>query len=206
MAKDSYAEKERLLKLKHHLELEKLAARREKARLSTTGILGQMIVNLGPDPLDVEAAELKEKQNNELIALVEERMASAGHVPKGETQSALESTRENVKIFTPESIVSQSTNETMLPKRLKQNKVAIVKDMRRLLVDKFIARVFDSTGRKITRKNIWTAAGYKEATDFERFQRNDKRTTKAAMATFTRILSMEPEVFERILDKKQPAK
>ena len=108
-----YAEKERLLKLKHHLELEKLAARREKARLSTTGILGQMFVNLGPDPLDVEAAELKEKQNNELIALVEERMASAGHVPKGKTQSAPESIRANAETFAPESHLKVERQESI---------------------------------------------------------------------------------------------
>jgi hypothetical protein len=81
-----------------------------------------------------------------------------------------------------------------------------IRSARRTLVDKFISAVLDETGRKITRKEIWTVAGYKAATDFERFQRNDKRTTKAAVETFTRVLNMKSDVFIGVLDKKQVAK
>jgi hypothetical protein len=77
---------------------------------------------------------------------------------------------------------------------------------RRILVDQFIARVMDSTTRKINRADIWTAAGYLDATEFQRFQRHDKRTTRSAVANFSRVLNMEPEAFLKILDRKQEAK
>jgi hypothetical protein len=72
---------------------------------------------------------------------------------------------------------------------------------RRALVDGFIASLLEA-GRKITRKDIWTVAGYKDATEFERFQRGDDRTTKSAITAFTRVLNMKPADFILVLDKK----
>ncbi len=75
----------------------------------------------------------------------------------------------------------------------------------RAAIDAFISKLADA-GRKITRKNIWTVAGYTNATEFERFQRGDTRTTQSAAAAFNRVLSMKPENFIGLLDKKSAAK
>jgi hypothetical protein len=72
---------------------------------------------------------------------------------------------------------------------------------RRAAVDNFIAKLADA-GRKITRKDIWTVAGYKNPTEFERFQRADRRTTESAIANFNRVLRMKPEEFLRAIQKK----
>jgi hypothetical protein len=74
---------------------------------------------------------------------------------------------------------------------------------RRDQVDQFIAAVLQTTGEKITRTDIWRAAGYRDATDFERFQRNDKRASKTAIASFSRILTMEPNGFMALLSKRR---
>ena len=68
-------------------------------------------------------------------------------------------------------------------------------------MDGFIANLLEA-GRKITRKEIWTVAGYKDATEFERFQRGDNRSTQSAIAVFTRVLNMKPADFIKVLDKK----
>ena len=77
---------------------------------------------------------------------------------------------------------------------------------RRALVDEFIALVLQETGERITRTDIWRTAGYREATDFERFQRNDRRASKASTATFSRILQMEPAAFVTLLQKQRGKK
>lgn len=71
----------------------------------------------------------------------------------------------------------------------------------RAVVDGFIAKLAEA-GHKITRKNFWTVAGYKDRTEFERFQRGDTRTTQSATASFNRVLRMKPEDFIRALEKK----
>ncbi len=76
---------------------------------------------------------------------------------------------------------------------------------RRAAVDAFISKLSDA-GRKITRKQIWTVAGYTNATEFERFQRGDTRTTQSAAAAFNRVLNMKPENFIGLLDKKSASK
>lgn len=72
---------------------------------------------------------------------------------------------------------------------------------RRAVIDSFIATAAEA-GYKITRKDIWTVAGYKNPTEFERFQRADRRTTKAGVANFMRVLRMSPEDFLRAIQKK----
>jgi hypothetical protein len=76
---------------------------------------------------------------------------------------------------------------------------------RRAVVGAFISKLSDA-GRKITRKQIWTVAGYTNATEFERFQRGDNRTTQSAAAAFNRVLNMKPEDFIGLLDKKSASK
>ena len=75
---------------------------------------------------------------------------------------------------------------------------------RRAVIDAFIAKVTDAE-RKITRKDIWTVAGYKDKTEFARFQRGDTKTTKAAAITFNRVLNMNPDDFRRLLGNKLAA-
>jgi hypothetical protein len=72
---------------------------------------------------------------------------------------------------------------------------------RRAAVDGFISKVAQS-GRKITRKDIWTVAGYKDRREFERFQRGDERTTRSAITSFNRVLNTKAEDFIRALEKK----
>jgi hypothetical protein len=74
---------------------------------------------------------------------------------------------------------------------------------RRAQIDAFIFKVMEETPKKVTRKDIWLVAGYRNATEFERFQRNDVRTTQSATANFERVLRMKPENFIRSLEKKR---
>jgi hypothetical protein len=75
----------------------------------------------------------------------------------------------------------------------------------RQAIDAFIARVREY-GRKIIRKDIWAVAGYEDRTEFERFQRGDRRSTKSGATAFNRVLNMTPEEFIRSLDKKPSRK
>lgn len=63
---------------------------------------------------------------------------------------------------------------------------------RKALVKAYIEEVRAKKSKRITRKDIWTAAGYQTRTEFERWQRQDpKNPNKAAHDTFTRILCVE---------------
>jgi hypothetical protein len=65
---------------------------------------------------------------------------------------------------------------------------------RRAAVDAYIEEIFDKTGERITRSNIWKKVGYKDRSDFERWERNDPKATKAAHDRFTRILFEKPHL------------
>ena len=54
---------------------------------------------------------------------------------------------------------------------------------RRAAVDAFIEEVFQKTGKKITRTDIWRVSGYTDRTQFERFQR-DAHTTPRSIPGF----------------------
>jgi len=73
----------------------------------------------------------------------------------------------------------------------------------RAMVDACLAKVLEKTGQRITRRDLWRVAGYSNATEFERFQRNDRRTTETARANFKRVLSMNPEDLVRALVTKK---
>ncbi len=72
-------------------------------------------------------------------------------------------------------------------------------------IEAFISKM-DVAGHHITRTNIWKVAGYKDATEFQRFQRGDPRTTRSATGNFNRVLLMSPEAFMQALEKKKPLK
>ncbi len=62
-------------------------------------------------------------------------------------------------------------------------------------VDEYIAEVFEKTGKKITKKDIWVLAGYGTRTEFERWQRNDrKRRNPSAASKFSKIISEKPHL------------
>jgi len=65
---------------------------------------------------------------------------------------------------------------------------------RRKAIDDYINEVSSLTGKLITRTDIWKAARYKTRTEFERWQRKDRRATKAAHDRFTRILAEKPHL------------
>jgi hypothetical protein len=75
---------------------------------------------------------------------------------------------------------------------------------RKAAVNDFIERVREETGYKAKRKDIWTVLGYRVSTEFERWQRNDPRTTKTATDKFNRILKIKPKDFVEML--KRPVK
>lgn len=70
----------------------------------------------------------------------------------------------------------------------------------RAQVDHFIETVGTATGRRITRTDIWRVAGYTEATQFERFQKNS-RASAGSITKFNRILQLEPAEFLERLGK-----
>ncbi len=65
---------------------------------------------------------------------------------------------------------------------------------RRKAVDAYIEEVFSRTGKRITRTDVWKAARYRTRTEFERWERNDRRATRTAHERFTRILSERPHL------------
>jgi len=72
-----------------------------------------------------------------------------------------------------------------------------VAQQRKADVAAYISEVRQKTGKRISRKDIWTKAGYKSRTEFERWERADPhpaRRNKSADETFTRILREKPHL------------
>jgi hypothetical protein len=66
---------------------------------------------------------------------------------------------------------------------------------RRVAVDAYIEEVFNRTGKRITRTDIWKSARYKSRTEFERWERDDlEHPNKTANQRFTRILTEKPHL------------
>jgi hypothetical protein len=62
---------------------------------------------------------------------------------------------------------------------------------RRALVEAYIESKSRETGKRVTRTEIWKKAGYHNRTEFERWQRNDPRTTKIAHERFMQLLTLK---------------
>jgi hypothetical protein len=75
---------------------------------------------------------------------------------------------------------------------------------RRSRIESYLVALNDSTDLKITKTDLWRVAGYSDATEFERFQRDDPKATKSAVQAFERILLMPVEEFLSVLAKKKP--
>jgi hypothetical protein len=65
---------------------------------------------------------------------------------------------------------------------------------RRKAVQAYIDEVFEKSGKRITRAEIWRLAHYKDRTDFERWQRNDPKATRTANERFTQLLKEKPHL------------
>jgi hypothetical protein len=66
---------------------------------------------------------------------------------------------------------------------------------RRAMVDAYIEEVRREKGKRITRKDIWSKAGYTSRTEFERWERRDaKHPNQVADEIFTRILREKPHL------------
>ena len=85
---------------------------------------------------------------------------------------------------------NSSTDTTAAPDVVK-DPIAV---QREAWVDVYIAEVLRVKKKCITRTDFWKTAGYREATAFERWQRNDPRTSKRADRAFRRILAEKPHL------------
>ena len=66
---------------------------------------------------------------------------------------------------------------------------------RKALVGAYIEEVFKKTGKRITKSDIWSKAGYTTRTEFERWERQDrKHLNNAADENFTRLLREKPHL------------
>jgi hypothetical protein len=65
---------------------------------------------------------------------------------------------------------------------------------RRRSIDKYIEEVLVKTHKRITRKDIWMAAGYTTRTQFERWQRRAPEATHTADQKFRRVLREKPHL------------
>jgi hypothetical protein len=74
---------------------------------------------------------------------------------------------------------------------------------RRARVNAFLNRVRSETGMAVhaNRTDLWQVAGYNDATEFQRWQRGDRRTTAGAKAKFERILRMTTVEFTEQLNR-----
>jgi hypothetical protein len=60
---------------------------------------------------------------------------------------------------------------------------------RRAAVNSYLDAMLQKTGKRLRRKDIWKAVGYETRTEFERWERNDRRANKSAHERFTLFLT-----------------
>ena len=84
--------------------------------------------------------------------------------------------------------------QTVTP-ALQESSRAAPSSMTRQRIEGFIDGVRAATGQAINKTDIWRVAGYTDRTEFERFQRDDARTTVRARGRFEEILTLDPHVF-----------
>jgi hypothetical protein len=67
-------------------------------------------------------------------------------------------------------------------------------EQRLAAINNYIREVGEKTGKKITKKQIWSEELYKSPTEFERWQRADPKATKKATDVFNGILAEKPHL------------
>jgi len=68
-------------------------------------------------------------------------------------------------------------------------------------VEAYRAEIQKLTGIRITKTDIWKAAGYKARTEFERWERDDALATTAADLNISRVLN-DVGIMKRYLEKQ----
>lgn len=93
MAEKGRAEEEKQLRRRHKLERENLAARKQIAasRMGMPFYMASMTI--GPDPLVLEEAQLKERQSRELLALLDRAKPTAPSPPEKRRFSGIVTSR-----------------------------------------------------------------------------------------------------------------
>ena len=94
---------------------------------------------------------------------------------------------------------AQRRPTSQLPLQEQLNAAAIVHldrypNARRCAVNTYLEEARIETGTRITRADIWRSAGYRDSTEFERWERNDKRVNVSANRLFQSILSRKPHI------------
>jgi hypothetical protein len=115
------------------------------------------------------------------------------------------STKENSHHPTPTTVSTVLEPPIKKPEAPKPNSTELASS-RRERVDAYIRKVSGITGHKITRKDFWTVAGYKDRGPFERWQRNDKNASQAGNENLEHVFKKTPEEFVDTLNKKRPPK
>jgi hypothetical protein len=157
-----------------------LLSRLEQAKELCGGIVGKGLARL-PDRL---ARELPGSQPTHVISAPGQATKPTGEASKVSAQKALEASESGSR---PQHRVSRAQNSDKTAQGVESEPVD-----RHAMVDAYIEEVRSKSGKPITRKDIWSKAGYKSRTEFERWERRDpKHPNKAADKTFTRILSVE---------------
>ena len=116
--------------------------------------------------------------SNETVAAEAIGNAETGPSPAIVTSAA---TRDSKPVFGAAEVVQ--ANSALPELRTKAE--------RRAAVNAYIDEVFQQTGKRITRKQIWQAARYKSRTDFELWQRNHPKATKTAHNRIMRLLFID---------------
>jgi hypothetical protein len=89
--------------------------------------------------------------------------------------------------------LAKESVETVGPEIRESGSLESVAQQRRKAVDLYIVEVEAKTGRRITRSDIWRSAGYSEATQFERWEKNI-RGTAAAERRISQVLRAKPHM------------
>ena len=77
--------------------------------------------------------------------------------------------------------------------------------LNRTRIDNFLRRMAEVLPRRVTRADFWRVAGYREATQFERWQRG-RHVSAGSAARFENVLRLPPERFLEKLRLVRPLK
>jgi hypothetical protein len=167
------------LSIKPQVE-EKVYILRAQARLNELARICERDLNYLPPPPRTNA------EWNQLAAEVVSLVKKAVDVRKSIVGSGLSRLME---------LLAPPTNgEKQLPKQA---------GVRRHRVEEFLRLVLKETDQRVTKKDIALVAGYKDPTEFGRYQREDDRTTASAKNNFDRVLNMDPVEFVRQLEGRK---
>lgn len=198
--------------LSHEARLRISAAVRERTAAIETALA--MVEARGGDPYDAETkwdvssrAEFsgtKMDTAKRALAVVLQEFAATGvcgdeleEIMRGELDGISNSSpglsdRERLAVWAQLRTVRTDT-ATLPPKAVTISDEQLPSTKKR--IESFLDDVGRIVGRRVTKTELWKAARYGDETEFERFQRDDPRTTHSARRSFENLLSMTPEDF-----------